>query len=130
MSATVKYLRKKEWSMGNGQCPECEGVPATWFGQPAHLTPETIGHRADCKLAAALVEAGETPLMLGDFKSDVEWEMFIDDRGIFGTRHKTPEGCPRYKAWAEPGVKAFHAMSKQIAGLLFSGEVTVHKIGK
>lgn len=26
MNKTIEYLRKKEWSMGNGQCPDCCGL--------------------------------------------------------------------------------------------------------
>jgi len=67
MSA-VKYLKDKEWSMGNGQCPECCGVPESWYGHPCHLKAETIGHKADCPLAASLRDLGDTPLMIGDFE--------------------------------------------------------------
>lgn len=95
------YLRKREWSMGNGQCPECCGVPPSWHGHPCHMTTDTIGHERDCDLAAALVAAGEVPLYIGDFRSDVEFESFISEDGFFGTRPKTSDGCPRYRAYAE-----------------------------
>lgn len=86
MSA-ASYLRGTEWSMGNGQCPECHGVPASWHGHPRFLTANTIGHKADCPLAAALRDVGETPLMLGDFKSDIEYEVICDP--FLRTRPKT-----------------------------------------
>ena len=96
----VKFLRNKEWSMGNGQCPECCGVPASWHGHPCHMTTEGIGHEANCSLAAALVAVGDTPLMKGTFKSNAEFEHYISDGGFFGTRPKTAKGCPKYQAWS------------------------------
>lgn len=101
MNKTTEYLKKMEWSMGNGQCPECCGVPASWHGHPCHMTTENIGHEADCSLAAALRDAGEAPLMKGDFTSNMEFEHYITESGFFGTRPKTEEGCPRYRAYAE-----------------------------
>lgn len=84
----VEYLRKREWSMGNGQCPDCCGVPQDWHGHPCHLTAETIGHAPNCPLADALRHAGETPLMKGDYKSDVVYENFWDEKGFADTRAK------------------------------------------
>ena len=78
MSA-IKYLKGKEWSMGNGQCPDCCGVPASWHGHPNYMTPETIGHKEDCTLADSLSELGESPLFIGEFKSDKEYEDFISE---------------------------------------------------
>lgn len=101
MSDAIKYLRAREWTMGNGQCHECCGVHEGWHGHPCHMTPETIGHQPDCSLAAALTALGEKPLMLGEFKSDVEFESYISEGGFFGTREKTADGCPRYKAYAD-----------------------------
>jgi len=51
MKKTIKYLKSKEWTMGNGQCHECCG------NKPRHgwWTP-TIGHRKGCKLAICLEE--------------------------------------------------------------------------
>ncbi len=70
------------------------------------MTTETIGHDANCSLAAALRDAGGTPLMKGDFTSEVEFEHFISESGLFGTRPKTKDGCPRYRAYAEETQKA------------------------
>ncbi len=57
MNQAIKYLRKKEWSMGNGQCPECcachSGNPG-WVRDCDHL-----GHNRSCKLAKSLVALGE-----------------------------------------------------------------------
>ena len=97
----VKYLLKKEWSMGNGQCPDCYGVPARWHGHPLHLTSETIGHKKDCPLAASLVALGQTPLMIGDFKTALVYESYITDGGFLSTRPKTPDGCPKIRAMNE-----------------------------
>jgi hypothetical protein len=96
---TIQYLKKREWSMGNGQCQECCGVPASWHGHPCYLTTENIGHELDCPLAMLLKELGENPLMKGDFVSDVEFENYITESGFFSTRKKTANGCPKYKKW-------------------------------
>lgn len=101
MSDAATYLRKREWSMGNGQCPDCHGVPASWHGHPCHMTAESIGHEKKCDLAAALVALGEKPLMKGEFTSDVEYEHYISEIGIYGTRPKTANGCPRYRSATE-----------------------------
>ena len=75
MKKAVEYLRKLEWSMGNGQCPECHGLHEKWHDEISHRNAEQIGHVAECNLAAALVDLGEKPLMLGDFFSDYRWEL-------------------------------------------------------
>jgi len=98
---TIKYLKEREWSMGNGQCPECCGVPESWHGHPCFLTTENIGHEHNCKLAEALKELGENPLMKGDFVSDVEFENYFTESGFFSTRKKTAEGCPKYKKFID-----------------------------
>lgn len=51
----VGYLRPKEWSLGNGQCPECFGhdPQAEWWTEEA-------GHKKRCGLALALESFGET----------------------------------------------------------------------
>lgn len=112
-------MKKLEWSMGNGQCPECCGVPASWHGQPGHMTTDTIGHEAECPLAAALRDAGETPLMKGDFTSNVEFEHYISESGFFGTRPKTEHGTmmligENYKPGdpAPKGYLAWHAWAE------------------
>jgi len=86
--------------MGNGQCPDCCGVPESWFGHPLHMTPKTIGHRKNCQRAASIKELGGNPLMIGQFKSDVEWENYISPEGFWGTRVKQPgvPPCPRMAA--------------------------------
>lgn len=98
---TAAYWRKKEWSMGNGQCPKCLGVHEGWLGHPLHFNAASIGHKKDCLLAEALEELGETPVMVGEFKSDKKFEHFITEQGIFGVRGKTKDGCPRYKEFAK-----------------------------
>lgn len=82
------YLRDIEWSMGNGQCPSCHGVPPEWHGHPLHMEASSIGHELDCALAKELAGAGEKPLMIGDFKSDVVYERCITKEGFLSTRPK------------------------------------------
>ena len=109
MDKATKYLRKREWSMGNGQCPDCEGVPESWHGHPCHMKAASIGHKDKCSLAAALTSLGEKPLMKGTFISDVEYEHYISDSGLYGTRPKTADGCPRYRAETEKMQQALDA---------------------
>lgn len=87
----LSYLLSREWSMGNGQCPECHGVPASWYPHPCYLTPDTIGHKHDCVLAASLKELGEEPLYKGGFKSDEKYRNGISEEGIYCV---VPEGTP------------------------------------
>jgi hypothetical protein len=97
MSA-LEFLKKEEWSMGSGQCPKCCGSNESWLGHPLHLDSKKIGHKSDCELALAIKETGGNTLFIGDFKSDLVYENFIDDQGCYGTRLKTKDGCPRIKA--------------------------------
>jgi hypothetical protein len=66
----VAYLIKKQWSMGNGQCPECQGMqPGGWYRPPESLrpcspfapTPEHEGHERGCELAEA-IESADWPV--------------------------------------------------------------------
>ena len=81
----LKYLKNKEWSMGNGQCPECCGVPSSWHGNPTHLTAETIGHEKGCLLAASIRDIGGETLMVGDFDGP-DYETYWNDNGLLSTR--------------------------------------------
>lgn len=86
MSKALEYLKKLEWSMGNGQCPDCEGVPPRWHGHPLYLTADRIGHKCGCPMAQALTYLGETPLMCGEYKSNNVYETYIKQSGILSTR--------------------------------------------
>jgi hypothetical protein len=51
------YLKSKEWSLGNGQCPECYG------NKPRHKWwTDTVGHKRDCVLAKSLEEIKIKPV--------------------------------------------------------------------
>jgi hypothetical protein len=54
MNKTIKHLRKREWSMGNGQCHDCCGSQPNvgWW-------TKTVGHERGCKLALCLEELRE-----------------------------------------------------------------------
>jgi hypothetical protein len=108
LKSSIEFLKKREWSMGNGQCPECCGVPESWHGNPCYLTTENIGHELNCKLAESLKELGETPLIKGDFVSEIEYESYITDNGFFSTRKKTAEGCHKYKKFIDKTVEAIN----------------------
>lgn len=88
MSKTLKHFLGREWAMGNGQCPECYGVPKTWHGHPLYLKAEDVGHKKDCSLAELIKENGGKPLYTGDFKSDIEYCTVISECGDFGTEVK------------------------------------------
>jgi hypothetical protein len=79
MNRALKYLLKKEWSMGNGQCPECGGVPECWFPHPLHAEPESLGHKKYCVLARAIEEAGGKPLYLGKSKLKGKYRFGLSD---------------------------------------------------
>lgn len=104
----LQYLLDREWSMGNGQCPDCYGVPPSWHGHPLHMRPETIGHEISCRLAEAIETTGGSVIFQGKFYSDVEYEHCIKEIGelgtqVFGTQIKgtDPDSANRYKAWLE-----------------------------
>ena len=92
MSEIINFLVKREWSMGNGQCPECYGVPPSWHGHPSYNTSENIGHKAECIQAKMMCEVGLIPLIIGDYKSDVVyeqyWQKMPDGNSISTTRVK------------------------------------------
>lgn len=67
MSTALSYLQRKEWSMGNGQCPDCYGVSTEWLGHPLYMTADSIGHKQGCPMAAAIAELGVAPVMIGSF---------------------------------------------------------------
>jgi hypothetical protein len=57
IKSVTSYLKAKEWSLGNGQCPECYG------SKPRHKWwTITVGHKADCVLAKALEEIKIKPI--------------------------------------------------------------------
>lgn len=85
---TLEFLTSKEWSMGNGQCPECCGVHAGWHGHPLYLTTENIGHKTKCPLAESIKELGGTALMQGEMRSDKQYETFFTPAGLLSTRVK------------------------------------------
>jgi len=68
--STIAFLKKDEWTMGNGRCHHCRGLAVHWHYHSSHEKAERIGHEKDCPLAMSLIELGEKPLMMGDFKKD------------------------------------------------------------
>jgi hypothetical protein len=92
-----KFLLNKQWSMGNGQCPECCGVPENWLGHPCHLDSSNLGHKKNCPLAKALEDVGVKPLYVGQSKLKKKYENYITEQGCYSTRLKTKNGCPILK---------------------------------
>lgn len=83
------YLRKREWSMGNGQCPDCEGAHEGWYGHPCYQKKDSVGHKPDCPLAKALADIGESPLYLNSFEPTKEQEADMQKRyGVHNTMWK------------------------------------------
>jgi hypothetical protein len=105
--STLKYLREKEYSMGNGQCPECCGVPPSWHGHPCHPTPQSIGHKRNCPLAAAIMEQGGSVLFQGKLT-----ELPLGERYKPGTAYYKYINSKEYKEWAEN-------LDKKLNDLLF-----------
>lgn len=88
MSDALKFLQKKEWSMGNGQCPECCGSPPDWHGHPCHPTAATIGHEKTCGIALAIKELVGAALFLGDYKDSRVFEGYWTEQGFYSMRVK------------------------------------------
>lgn len=61
-----RWLKKVEWSMGNGQCPCCDGLSKEFYPENK---PKDLGHKKTCGLAAAMLALGmRKPLYLGQSK--------------------------------------------------------------
>ncbi len=86
MKNVIKYLRKKEWSMGHGQCPECCGVSHEWLGDINYLTSKNLGHLKTCSLAKALEDLDEYVLYRGESKDTSVHETYWTKTGILSTR--------------------------------------------
>ena len=63
MGDALDYLLKREWSVGNGQCPACFGMNPVFL---SYHEPSEIGHKPGCGHAAAIKALGGNPMMLGD----------------------------------------------------------------
>ena len=81
----MSYLTEQEWSMGNGQCPECCGI-GVGFHMQDHSS--RIGHKKGCKLAKQLKEIGGKPMMIGDFDPGYEFESYWSESGFLSNRLK------------------------------------------
>ena len=90
----LAYLQGKEWSMGcggkenRGQCPECYGSGVNAHGHPCYLTADTIGHEVGCELAVSIRNLGGNVIFKGEYESDVVWESFVTEGGLYSTRVK------------------------------------------
>jgi hypothetical protein len=61
-SRALAMLQVDEWTMGNGQCPDCHGMgpPMLW----GNVWKESdLGHTPGCARATAMTELGGSPLM-------------------------------------------------------------------
>lgn len=75
-SPAIAYLRRDEWTMGNGQCGECYGVSDRFaagcsshrerFGSAFIYDRETPGHIRGCALAIALESLGQVVMWRPD----------------------------------------------------------------
>ena len=56
----IEYLRREEWTMGNGQCHECGGLdPEGW------PTNQIVGHKLTCQKAKAIEALGGEVFWIG-----------------------------------------------------------------
>ncbi|MBW2178752.1 MAG: hypothetical protein JRG81_00020 [Deltaproteobacteria bacterium] len=94
MSVELKYLQSLEFSMGNGQCPECNGASKSWHGHPCYPGPETIGHEADCPLAAAIQSSGGAVVFKGQLEALPLGDRYKKGSMLYAMRHSA-----EYKAW-------------------------------
>lgn len=76
----------KEWSMGNGQCPKCYGVPESWLGHPLFLESGRLGHKKEYSLAARMNKLGLDPLYIGESILTTCYEHHTSNEGFWGTR--------------------------------------------
>lgn len=88
-SPALNYLLQKEWSTGNGQCPECLGVHEGWHGHPIYLTADKIGHKKGCPLATAIASLGGDALVEGAYKDERVYEIYWTEAGFLSTRVKS-----------------------------------------
>jgi len=72
-SKALAFLKKDEWTMGNGQCPTCYGLAVGHFWHHGN----SLGHEPNCKRAEAIKELGGEALMISD--------------GLVCDRHGNPE---------------------------------------
>ena len=81
----LQFLRRDEWTMGNGQCGECYGSsPGKDWWTTSH------GHKMDCALAEAIQSLG----------GQVMWE----------SKNERAANRPVSPEWEEAAVAWRHAM--------------------
>lgn len=95
MSA-LNYLKAREWSTGNGQCPDCYGAPESWHGHPCYPDPESIGHEKTCSLASAIIGAGGAVIFKGSLTELPLGDRYKKGSAIWEERH-SPEYIARVK---------------------------------
>ena len=105
MKKVKEYLRGREYGMGNGQCPECCGVPPEWHGHPLHRTPDTIGHEPNCPLAAAIIACGETVIFKNTLV-DLPLGPRYREGGVLYKYYNGPE----YKDWVKKSNDEFEEL--------------------
>lgn len=55
MKKHISYLKSKEWSLGQGQCPECLGCRPD-FDINSSIIYREEGHETNCKVAEIFLE--------------------------------------------------------------------------
>lgn len=74
----LSNLQRHEWTMGNGQCRECCGVPPKWYGYSCYMEKERIGHSLNCSVGFNIRELGGITWFKGEFKPTKEQQAFRD----------------------------------------------------
>jgi hypothetical protein len=100
--AAWAYLRKQEWSMGNGQCPECHECGPSWLGFGGW--GNSIGHKKDCGMATSLVALGQ------DVVWSSEYDRHADAGSPLGLFGKVNGQSPKTQALLEQIAKAHPEM--------------------
>ena len=95
----IEYLRSREWSMGNGQCPDCGGISLAWYDReveqcrklvelfsgkpmPLLLVRGPAGHKDNCCLASSLVSLGQEILWSKDHDTRLPNELWVEEYAI------------------------------------------------
>lgn len=74
LAESIKYLEEREWSLGNGQCDECNGLGPKFYG---HHEAKELGHERSCKFAKLLVDLGAFPIYKGAYPKTPEGEAYV-----------------------------------------------------
>lgn len=73
-------FRKREWSMGNGQCDECYGLGLKFY--PQRLSMSEIGHEEGCSIGLMIRECGGDVLFKSEQSKEITHKLVSNAEGI------------------------------------------------